>query len=143
MSLPTLDQRIRARIEEFTLELTTLVRQSAVESLREALGASSSHPQRRRLSGADGGRRGRGRSAPVGSRSATRAKGAKRDPDELKALTERLHQYVGDNSGQRIEEIARGMGITTRELNLPVKKLIAAKQIKTKGHKRATQYFAR
>jgi hypothetical protein len=33
--------------------------------------------------------------------------------------------------------------VSTRELNLPVKKLLATKAIKTKGQKRATQYFPR
>jgi hypothetical protein len=31
--------------------------------------------------------------------------------------------------------------VPTRELNLPVKKLLAAKRIRTEGHKRATEYF--
>ena len=47
------------------------------------------------------------------------------------------------NPGQRIEQIADGMGTSTKELNLPAKKLIAGKQLKTKGQKRATQYFSR
>ena len=47
------------------------------------------------------------------------------------------------NPGQRIEQIADGMGTSTKELNLPAKKLIAGKQLKTKGQNRATQYFSR
>lgn len=81
--------------------------------------------------------RGRGRAA------ASREKGAKRPPDEIERLTGRLLDYVKGNPGQRIEQIADGMGTSTKELNLPAKKLIAGKQLKTKGQKRATQYFAR
>jgi hypothetical protein len=33
------------------------------------------------------------------------------------------------------------MGVSTRELNLPAKKLLGNKSIRTKGQKRATQYF--
>jgi hypothetical protein len=35
------------------------------------------------------------------------------------------------------------MGTSTRELNLPAKKLLAQKQLKTRGEKRATKYFAK
>ncbi len=81
--------------------------------------------------------RGRGRGA------ASREKGAKRPPDEIERLTGKLLDYVKGNPGLRIEQIADGMGTSTKELNLPAKKLIAGKQLKTKGQKRATQYFAR
>ena len=72
-----------------------------------------------------------------------REKGQKRDPGEIERLTGRLLDYVRGNAGQRIEQIAAGMGTVTKELNLPVKKLIAQTSLKTKGQKRATQYFAR
>ncbi len=58
-------------------------------------------------------------------------------------MTGRLLDYVKGNPGQRVEQIAAGMNTVTKELNLPVKKLIAQKSLKTKGQKRATQYFAR
>jgi hypothetical protein len=76
-------------------------------------------------------------------RTTSREKGAKRPPDEIERLTDKLLEYVKTNPGQRIEQIADGMGTSTKELNLPAKKLIAGKQLKTKGQKRATQYFSR
>jgi hypothetical protein len=149
MANSSFDDQIRARIRSFTEELAELVRQSALESLRAALGAPEKRgPGRRRAVDAalfaragsrlakGGARRGAG-----AGRAIARAKGAKRDPEQLAQLTDSLHGYIKGNPGQRIEEIARGMGTTTKELNLPVKKLIGGKQIKTKGHKRATQYY--
>jgi predicted transcriptional regulator len=65
----------------------------------------------------------------------------KRDPQELAQLTDSLYSHIQSNPGQRIEEIARAMGTSTKELNLPAKKLIQSKQVKTRGHKRATQYY--
>jgi hypothetical protein len=97
-------------------------------------------------SGSTGGRGRRGagaRAAAVEPRGRARAKGAKRSQDELERLTGRLLTYVKANAGQRIEQIAKGMGVSTRELNLPAKKLLANKSLKTKGQKRATQYFPR
>jgi hypothetical protein len=136
----SLDDRIRARVEQFAAELAELIRESAMETVSVALAGARPSPGR-------GGRRGavavpvvtrgRGRSA------ASREKGAKRPPDEIERLTGKLLDYVKGNPGQRIEQIADGMGTSTKELNLPAKKLIAGKQLKTKGQKRATQYFAR
>lgn len=136
-----LDDRIRARVEQFAVELAELIRESAMETVSAALAGA-------RPSAGRGGRR----AAPVavavrgssrGRAAASREKGAKRPPDEIERLTGRLQDYIKGNPGQRIEQIADGMGTSTKELNLPAKKLIAGKQLKTKGQKRATQYFSR
>ena len=76
-------------------------------------------------------------------RGVTRPKGAKRDPRVLEALTEKLGAFIKKNPGQRIEEIGKALGTRTKDLVLPVKKLIAAKKVSTKGEKRATKYFPR
>jgi hypothetical protein len=73
--------------------------------------------------------------------SAARPAGAKRPPAELAKLTDRLGDYIRSNPGQRMEAIGKAMGKPTRELNLPIKKLLAAKKIRSEGHKRATEYF--
>ena len=122
MAKYSVNDQIRARVEAFAAELSALIRESAMETVRDALGGG-----------------GGGRSA----RALPRGKGRKRDPNEIERLTGKLLDYVKGNPGQRIEQIASGMGISTRELNLPVKKLFSQKSLRTKGHKRATQYFAR
>ena len=40
-----------------------------------------------------------------------------------------------------MEAIGKALSTPTRDLNLPVKKLLAAKRISVKGLKRATEYF--
>ena len=134
MAKNSVNDRIRSRVEAFAEELSALIRDSAMETVREALGGAA--PRR----GARGGRAAAS-TAPV--RGGRREKGQKRDPGEIERLTGRLLDYIKGNAGQRIEQIAAGMGTVTKELNLPVKKLIAQKSLKTKGQKRATQYFAR
>ncbi|RYZ01550.1 MAG: DNA-binding protein [Myxococcales bacterium] len=137
----TLDDRIRARVEQFASELAELIRESAMETVSVALAGARPSPGRggRRAAAPAPAVRGGGRGRPAASRE----KGAKRPPDEIERLTGRLLDYVKGNPGQRIEQIADGMGTSTKELNLPAKKLIAGKQLKTKGQKRATQYFSR
>lgn len=137
MAKNSVSDQIRSRVEAFAEELSALIRDSAMETVREALGGGGAAPRR----GARGGRAAAA-AAPVRG-SSRREKGQKRDPEEIERLTGRLLDYVKGNAGQRIEQIAAGMGTVTKELNLPVKKLIAQKSLKTKGQKRATQYFAR
>lgn len=119
-------------LEAFAGDLANLIRESAMQSVRDALGGEST---------GRGGRRSGGGGMAAAPASRRLAKGAKRPPDEIVNLTAQLLDYVKGHKGERIEQIAKGMGVSTRELNLPVKKLIAGKSIRTRGQKRATQYF--
>jgi hypothetical protein len=70
-------------------------------------------------------------------------KGQKRAPEDIAALTNDLRLYIAKNPGQRIEQIGKALGVPTKELALPARKLIAAGQVRTKGEKRATEYHVR
>jgi hypothetical protein len=129
----SVESDIRSRVEAFVEEITTMIRTSALEVVSEALGEGGTRPAAR----------GRARAvAPVVS-SGRRSKGAKRDPRMLQALTDKLGDYIKKNPGLRIEQIGKALGTPTKDLALPVKKLIAGKKIATKGQKRATTYFAK
>ena len=129
--MPTwVDSDLLARVETFAADIVAAVRASVMEIVQEAIDGA----------GLERGSR-RGRASSV--RSPVRAKGAKRDPQMLQALTEKLGAFIKNNPGQRIEQIAQALGTPSKELVLPVKKLIAAKQISTKGQKRSTKYFPR
>lgn len=70
-----------------------------------------------------------------------RAGGAKRTPDELESLTKSILAYIKKNPGQRVEQIAAGMGASTKELALPIRKL--GKALKTRGQRRGMTYAVR
>ena len=117
---------IRARLESLVSELTALIHTDALERLGSALeGEPTSGTVRARTTVATSSRR----------------KGAKRAPKELNALVEQLGAFVVKRPGLRIEQIGKALGIATRELVLPVKKLLRAKRISTKGQRRATTYY--
>jgi len=131
----TTNASVQKIIDEFVTELTSAIREQTLAALAQALGSA---PR-----AAKGGQA-RGVQATAGSpRAASRAKGAKRAPEELEQLTEKLAAYIAKNPGQRIEQIAVGMGTSTKELTLPARKLLAEKALKTKGQRRATQYFSK
>jgi hypothetical protein len=108
----------------FVAQITELARAAARDMIDEALGKAGKGS----LSGLGRGR-GRGR-------------GAKRTSEELDGMAEQFHAFVAKHPGLRIEQINKQLGTTTKDLALPIRKLIADGSIKTKGEKRSTTYFA-
>lgn len=70
-----------------------------------------------------------------------RGRGEKRTAEELDALAEQFVAFVGKNPGLRIEQIHKQLGTSTKELALPIRKMISEGRLKVKGHKRSTTYF--
>jgi|GEM_PF-1146048 len=101
------------------------------------------------MRGEAGPRSGSPRAAPKASSAAAvavaprgrRRKGQKRDPAFLASTTESLLEYVGTHQGERIEQIAKAMRVATKDLKLPAAKLLANRQVKTRGAKRGTKYY--
>ena len=75
-------------------------------------------------------------------RNSGRGKGAKRAPGEIDKLATTFHAFVVKHPGLRIEQINKQLSTTTKDLALPIKKLIADGALKAKGAKRSTTYFA-
>lgn len=126
----SIQSEIQARVEAFANDLIALIQASALEVVQGALGGSG------------GVARGRGSRGAIASFAPpSGGKGQKRDPQVIVAITSKLAAHIAKNPGQRIEEIGKALGTPTKDLTLPVKKLIETKQIKTKGQRRATTYF--
>jgi len=68
-------------------------------------------------------------------------RGGKRDKATLANTQETFTAFVAKNPGLRIEEINEKLGTTTKDLALPIRKALAAKEIHVEGEKRATRYF--
>ena len=58
-------------------------------------------------------------------------------------LVKKPQSLVSENPGQRIEQVGTALGVATKELTLPVRKLVSEKKLSTKCQKRATTYFAK
>ena len=136
--MSSIERQIRDSIESFVAELNRLVRQAAVAAVKNALGGNAA-PARRPAGG-------NGKAAPAAprarSRRSRRGRRVKRSPRMLAKLQNALLEEITLNPGQRIEAIGKTLGVPTKDLNLPVKRLLASKQIKKKGEKRATEYSA-
>ena len=112
-------------VTDFVAQITELARAAARDMIDQALGKG-------------------GRSVSLGGlgRGRGRGRGAKRTSDQLDGLAEDFHAFVAKHPGLRIEQINKQLNTTTKDLALPIRKLIAEGAIKTKGEKRSTTYFA-
>jgi hypothetical protein len=134
----TQNPRIQAIISTFVAELSEALTEESTSAIRAALGGSLTK---------NGGARRRGAGRPKGSSTSApgrvRKKGGKRSPEELEQLTKTLLAAIKKAPGSRIEQIGKTVGVPTKELALPIRKLLADKAIGKKGQKRATTYSAR
>ena len=121
-------------VQGFVAQITELARRAALDTLESAFGGRAARGGAAGVAvvAASAGRVGR----PRGGR------GAKRSPEDLEALSEQFASFVKANPGLRIEQINKKLGTNTKELALPIRKLIADGLVSAKGKKRSTMYFA-
>ncbi len=113
-------------VAEFVAQVTDLAKRVAIDTLEGALGGRPSSRGSSSLSSRGGGRR----------------KGAKRNAGDLDKLGDDFYSFVSKHPGMRIEQINKQLDTTTKDLALPIRKMIADGSLKTKGEKRSTTYFA-
>jgi hypothetical protein len=122
--MANLQSDIQRLVDSFVAQITELANRAAIEGLQQAVGRASGGKGAARLSLG----RGRGR-------------GQKRTSDELERTSDDLINFVTKNPGLRIEQINKQMGTTTKDLALPIRKMLADGTLKSKGKKRSTTYF--
>ncbi|MBL8802131.1 MAG: hypothetical protein JNN27_09065 [Planctomycetes bacterium] len=128
---------LRARIESFTADLANIVRAAALEAVTTALGAPTAPAKR-----------GPGRPVKSGTPSPIVAptrngKRAKRTPEDVAKMGEAVVAYVAKHPGVSVEQIKKALGVETKDLQLPIVRMVAAKMLKTTGERRGTRYFVR
>jgi len=119
-------------VREFTTKLEQVIRSQVVSEIDNAV--------RTAVQGVGGGARSGGRGRSVGK--IVSAGGGKRTPEQIAKTAARLHSFIASNPGQRAEQIADGTKISTSEMALPIKRLLAEKKIKASGVARGTTYVA-
>ena len=122
-------------VQGFVAQITELARRAAIDTLESAFGGRAARAGApaavAAIAATTFGRVGR----PRGGR------GAKRTSADLEALSEQFASFVKANPGLRIEQINKQLGTTTKDLALPIRKLISEGVVNAKGQKRSTTYF--
>ncbi len=116
--MTSLQSDIQRLVDDFVSQVSDLARRAAIDTLAGALGGAG------RVSGAH-----------------SNGRGYKRKSEHLEQLSDTLLAFVTKNPGLRVEQINKQLGTTTKALALPIKKLLAAGSLKSKGKRRATAYF--
>ncbi len=128
-----LQNEMNRTVQSFVAQISELARRAAINTLESAFAGRA-------------GRRGGGVAVVATSNGRVGrprgGRGAKRTAADLEALSERFASFVKSNPGLRIEQINKELGTTTKDLALPIRKLISSGQVSTKGKKRSTTYFA-
>lgn len=115
-------------VAAFVSQIAELARRAAIGTLESAFGEAPAPSGRGAAKAAAPGR-------PRGQR------GVKRTAADIEALAAQMVTFVKAHPGMRIEQINRELGTTTKDLALPIRKLIAEGTLATKGQKRSTTYF--
>ena len=115
-------------VDGFVAQITDLAHRAAMTTLEAAF---SSRDGKRAPATTSDGNVGR----PRGRR------GGKRTAEDLDALAGRFVAFVKAQPGLRIEQINKELGTKTKDLALPIRKLVSDGMITAKGNKRSTTYF--
>lgn len=87
-----------------------------------------------------------GREPGPRSRPSTQpANGGSRRRRSAADLDQRSGEFLGfvtQNPGLRMEEIKAALGLTTKDLQLPVRKLLRHRAVRVEGRLRGTRYYA-
>ncbi len=123
-------------VQGFVAQISELARRAALETLESAFGGRPSRSPAVAPIAAIASH-----SAPSVGRPRG-GKGAKRTAADIDALSQQVVSFIKANAGLRIEQINKELGTTTKDLALPIRKLISEGIVSTKGQKRSTMYFA-
>jgi hypothetical protein len=125
---------IRSLVENFTNDLSTVMRRAALEEVHAKLSlviGDVSAPKRR------------GPGRPRGARTGKRGRPGKFTPEQMEKHGASILALLKKSPGARSEQLSAAMKMDAATLRIPLKALIAEKKIKVKGKKRGTTYFAR
>jgi len=131
--MSSLRSSLDALAKSFADSVLELLRSANVEEL---IGSATSLPKR------GGTTAGNPKASPL-AKPAKRGRLPRRSAEEITAALGRVIALVRKNKdGLRAEQIRVALGLEAKELPRVLKEGIATRQLKTRGQKRATTYFA-
>ncbi len=129
-----MSSKVEELIQEFVQNLRQAIAEDAAELFHLAAGGA-----------VRGGLKAKGSVASYSKAKAHAAprKGGKRTSEEIERQAATILAYIKKNPQLGAEQIGAALGLSTKELALPIKSLLAKKSLKTVGQKRGTKYSAK
>jgi predicted HTH transcriptional regulator len=125
--------KVESLIQEFVVSLRAAIAEEAALAFVVAGGGAVPQPTRSVS-----------RAQLPGKKAATpKRKGGKRTAEEMAAQTDAILSYLKKNPAQGAEQLGAALAMSTADLALPIKQLIAKKALKFVGQKRGRKYSAR
>jgi len=125
---------IHSLVETFATQLIEIVRRTTIEDIVRSIGGGA--PARR----GPGRPRGSSRKVRVVRLGKAKSKRGRRSSVDLAAWGDKLLAHVKAHPGQRGEQIAAALRTDVGTMRGPMKALIAAKKVSTKGQRRGMTY---
>src|SRR3954469_7090783 len=116
-----LQRALETRIEAFARDITSILQSAVADAVGDALGSKRGGGS---VARGAGGRK-------LSSRS-----------ERIRADADALLRGVEKKGGQRMEQIAKSMGSSTKALGAPMRFLLKEKKVKRSGQARGTTYRA-
>lgn len=146
------DAKIKAKVEEFTREMSGLVHEAAaaaMTAMQQAIAGLMGAPVRRgpgrpagSVSKKTGKKAGKRAAKKMGKRASKKG-GARGGGASNPALGKSVVDALTSKPGLSISEIASAVGVAKVSVQPTVVALLAEKKIKKTGERRGTKYFAR
>lgn len=138
MNSKQIDKQIQQRVEDFASDLSDLIHQAALASVREALDNAGL--------GAGTSRTGSS-SAPASKKKTSKKRSTKKRGRRAKAPSEaslsKIVTYVNSNPGIPVGDIAKGTGMQSEAAKKAVATLLEEGSLRKTGQRRGTKYFVK
>jgi len=118
------NENLAKRIEQLVREHIAASRKEARAALERAFAEAEREPAQRSQ-----------------ATKRTRQSKQRRTPEEIAALGERLYAAICETPGETMMVLAQELGVTPRELSVPVGRLKQAGRVRSAGQRSHTRYF--
>ena len=120
----TSNERLERQIEKLIRDHLVECRDAAAAAVARAFTAVVEKPKQRRA-----------------TQSTARATGPRRNREELAAIAEKLYEAVCIMPGEKMTVLAAHLGVPSRSLRLPAKRLKETNRVRTVGQRQHMRYF--
>ncbi len=146
-----MEQRIQKAVEKFATglakEITSVIYDDLIDDLQKqratnkGMPAPSNGKTPRKYYNKPATKKAGTKKAAPKKVAAKKTNGVKRTPEQVERLAARALTAVTKHPGMNVGEISKAVKASTKDLALPMRKLIEGKAIRTKGERSATTYF--